>query len=86
MTGALNGLGSGQQTPLANTFQPGQNTIRPDQSKTQQDNVVKARSADAAGTQRIETGNQSPTRGLQSLSDSDDSRSQRRGSLVDITV
>ncbi len=84
MAGPLNGLGSGQTIPLSNTFQPGHNNdqVRPDDNKKAQDNVVQARGSQAASSQKSETQNFSATR----RASNDDSGSQKRGSLLDITV
>lgn len=87
MTGTLSGLGSGQQIPLANNFQPGQNSVRPEQNKAEQDNVAKARGTEPASTQNTETGNDNAVRSLSSLSDDpSETKNLRRGSVVDITV
>jgi hypothetical protein len=84
MAGPLNGLGAGAQIPLSNTFQPGQKDIRPETDPKAQENTVKARAADAAGSHRTDTARANV---IFSASDSrDDDAPQRRGSLLDISV
>jgi hypothetical protein len=85
MAGPLNGLGTGAQIPLANTFQPGQKDVRPEESRKQEDNTVKTRGSEASGSQNSETRNQDVVRARQAASN-DDAQAQKRGSLVDITV
>lgn len=95
MAGSLNGLGSGQQIPIANTFQPGQAATqqsRIDDPKRQQQNVTQPRGAASAQTQTVETRTVNPTRGQRSgnivraNTSAQDQSPARRGSLVDISV
>lgn len=84
MAGPLNGLGA-QSIPLSNTFQPGknaENTRKVSDDKTQQ-----ARGASDGQTRSVEERKQEFLRARQvAESTTERDPSERRGSLVDITV
>ncbi len=93
MAGPLNGLGSGQQVPLSNTFQPGRNAdqVRPDNDNREKDDKNVRSRGSAAETQNAETGNQDAARNAafsaeREKNDDEDNQKKKRGSLVDLTV
>ena len=93
MAGPLTGLGSGQQIPLANTFQPGQNVDqkRIDDTRHQRKDVTLPAGTSAANSQSVETRNAHIARARNATAHqvNDNSKTdsnQRRGSTVDITV
>lgn len=98
MAGPLGGIGvggTGQQIPLANTFQPGQSGggIKSDDSTGRRtaDNITQPRGQQAASSQKTESERQDTQRTLNDNartrgSDSGDSSRAPRGSLVDITI
>lgn len=93
MAGPLNGVGSYQQAPISNTFQPGQNSDGTRQSSEQaaRENVVQPRGAEAAETHNVSTNNQDTGVDLRNEGRSQElsgepTGNEARGSLIDITV
>jgi hypothetical protein len=90
MASPLNGLGTGPQIPLANTFQPGQNiNDQRTRENTGGGDVVKLRGTKTASSQNSEAGNQSATRAPQRENVKPlpaENSNAKRGSIVDITI
>lgn len=85
---AVNGLGAGQQVPLSNTFQPGENSARTQENRKPQE---EERTQSTQRTSSAEKSDSSSARSRQvfpSNSNNDDFElaDKKRGSVVDITV
>ena len=91
MAGPLNGLG-GQQIPLANTFQPSQNSaqVRAQEERQPEEKKVQPRGTAAAESQDTESRNdgvlQERIAAALSAEQASGRDEVRRGSVVDITV
>ncbi len=86
MAGPVNGLGSQQQIPLANTFQPGQNDqVRGNEGRSREDSSVRT---DNGKDPHIKTADSFKRETVSAPSNENEAGEtrQKRGSLVDITV
>jgi len=96
MAGPLTGLGSGQQLPIANTFQPGQGVDQKqiDDTRNQRKNITLPANTKTAQAEPTQARNVNATRApqrntsIRQVNDNQDQSagSNKRGSTIDITV